>query len=73
MKIYNHRRISRQKYKIIFNGFVADITVLTASEIAGVNRKTADRYHHFFRAAIFEQTHDERKKCNFKNGIELDG
>jgi transposase len=72
MKIHNRRRISRQKYTIIFNSFVADITTLTASEIAGVNRKTADRYYNFFRRVIYEQAHAERRQCNVKNGIELD-
>lgn len=51
---------------------MADIIALTASEIAGVNRKTADRYYNFFRRVIYEQTHAERRQCNLKNGIELD-
>lgn len=72
MKVHNRRQISRQKYSILFNSFVADISALTASEIAGVNRKTADRNYCFFRTAIFEQAHAERKICNLKNGIELD-
>lgn len=72
MKVHNRRRISRQKYTILFSSFVADISALTASEIALVNRKTADRYYHFFRSVIYEQAHKERKICNLKNGIELD-
>lgn len=72
MKIHNRRRISRQKYSIIFNSFVADTSALTASEIAGVNRKTADRYYRLFRSAIYERAHTERKVCNLRNGIELD-
>ncbi|MCB9802017.1 MAG: IS1595 family transposase [Pseudomonadales bacterium] len=72
MRVHNRRRISRQKYTIIFNSFVADISALTASEIAGVNRKTANRYFRLFREVIYEHAHAERKVCNFKNGIELD-
>ncbi len=72
MQIHNRRRISRQKYTIIFNSFVSDISACTASEIANVNRKTADRYFRFFRTVLFEQAHAERKTCNLKNGIELD-
>jgi len=72
MKIHNRRRISRQKYTILFSSFVADISALTASEIAGVNRKTADRYFNLFRQVIFKQALQERQNCNLKNGIELD-
>jgi transposase len=72
MRIHNRRRISRQKYTILFSSFVADVSALTASEIAGVNRKTADRYYSIFRTAIFEHAHKERLTCNLKNGIELD-
>jgi len=72
MKIHKRRRISRQKYTIIYSSFVADISALTASEIAGVNRKTADRYYQLFRSALYEQAHAERRVCNFRNGIELD-
>ena len=45
---------------------------MTASEIAKVNRKTADRYYLMFRTVIYEQAHKERRNCNLKNGIELD-
>ena len=72
MRVHNRRRISRQKYTTIFNSFVADISALTASEIAGVNRKTADRYFKLFREVIFKQALEERQNCNLKNGIELD-
>ena len=72
MKIHNRRRISRQKYTVIFKSFVADITALTASKIAGVNRKTTDRYYSGFRQAIFSDALMERRNINLKNGIELD-
>ncbi len=51
---------------------MADISALTASDIANVNRKTADRYYLFFRSVIFQQAHLERQTCNLENGIELD-
>ena len=72
MRVHNRQRISRQKYTILFSSFVADISALTASEIAGVNRKTADRYFNLFRQATFKLALQERQNCNLKNGIGLD-
>lgn len=72
MKIHNRRRISRQKYTIVFASFVADIAALTAAKIAHVNRKTADRYYGIFRTVILVAAMRERKVQNLHNGIELD-
>jgi transposase len=72
MKIHNRRRISRQKYSIIFAGFVADIAAITVAKIAHVNRKTADRYYGIFREVILLAALHERRKQNLHNGIELD-
>lgn len=72
MRIHKRRRISGQKYQIIFRGFVADIVASKAAEIAGVNRKTADRYYTIFRRAILESAIDERKEAKLENGIEID-
>jgi len=72
MKVHNRRRISRQKYTIIFSSFVSDITAVNASEIAGVNRKTADRYFNIFRAVILQSALLERKDAQLGNGIEVD-
>lgn len=72
MIVHNRRRISRQKYTIIFNSFVADVAAIIAAEIAGVNRKTADRYYRLFREVIFEAAVKERQRINLHNGIEVD-
>lgn len=72
MKVHNRRRISRQKYTIIFNSFVSDIPSSKASEIASVNRKTSDRYYQIFREVITESALCERKDVHMKNGIEVD-
>lgn len=72
MKIHNRRRISRQKYSIIFAGFEADIAAVTVTKIAHVNRKTADRYYGIFREVILTAAVIERREQNLHNGIELD-
>jgi len=72
MKVHNRRRISRQKYTILFNSFVSDIAASKASEIASVNRKTADRYYLIFRKTIISKALCERKGADLGNGIEVD-
>lgn len=72
MRVHNHRRTSRQKYTIIFKSFVTDITATKAAEIAGVNRKTADRYYNLFRIVILRKAIYERKEANLGNGVEVD-
>ena len=72
MKVHNRRRISRQKYSIIFGSFVADIPASKAAVIAGVNRKTADRYYGIYREAIHEAATTERKEISLENGVEID-
>lgn len=72
MKVHKRRRISRQKYTILFNSFVTDIPASKAGEIAGVNRKTADRYYHIFRETIVQDALREREEAEFRNGIEVD-
>lgn len=72
MKIHNRRRISRQKYTILFACFVADIASSTAAKIASVNRKTADRYYGIYRQGVITAAIAERKAQNLHNGIEID-
>lgn len=72
MKIHYRRHISRQKYTILFNSFVTDIASSTASGIAHVNRKTADRYYLLFREVILAAALKEREERDLCNGIELD-
>lgn len=72
MKVHKRRRISRQKYTILFNSFVSDIPSSKASEIASVNRKTSDRYYQIFREALTGAALCERKDVRMKNGIEVD-
>jgi transposase-like protein len=72
MKVHKRRRISRQKYQIIFRGFVTDIPASKAAEIAGVNRKTGDRYYNIFRKAILKGALEERSNAHLGNGIEID-
>lgn len=72
MKVHKRRRISGQKYQIIFRSFVSDIVASKAAEIAGVNRKTADRYYRIFREAILRSAIYERKEERLGNGVEID-
>ena len=72
MRIHYRRRISRQKYTILFSSFVSDVAAVTAAKISGVNRKTADRYYHRFRQPILETALKERKQASLTNGIEVD-
>ena len=72
MRVHIRRRISRQKYTILFKSFVADIPASKAAEIASVNRKTADRYFDIFRTVVWENALEERSKTELKNGIEVD-
>src|SRR5687768_3356297 len=72
MIVHNRRRISRQKYTILFNSFVADVAATIAAEIAVVNRKTADRYYKFFREVMFTAALEERHLIQLHNGIEVD-
>ncbi len=72
MSIHKRRRISRAKYTIIFKSFIADIPATKAAFIAGVNRKTADRYYKLFRKAIIKAAVEERKEMQLENGIEVD-
>ena len=72
MIVHFRRRISRQKYTVLFNSFVADIPARKASEIALVNRKTADRYYTLFRKAISDAAIIEREAISLSNGIEID-
>lgn len=72
MRVHFRRRISRQKYTILFNSFVADIPARKAAEIAAVNRKTADRFFTLFRRAISQEAVREREEVSLSNGIEID-
>ena len=72
MRIHKRRRISRQKYQIIFNSFVTDIPSSKAAQIAGVNRKTSDRYYNLFRKAIIQDALKDRKRASLGNGVEID-
>lgn len=72
MRIHNRRRISRQKYSILFNCFVEDIASSKASGIARVNRKTSDRYYSIFRSVVISDAIEERKSTDLGNGIEVD-
>ena len=72
MKVHFRRRISRQKYTILFKSFVSDIPASKVSDIAGVNRKTADRYYTLFRNALLADALSERNHLDLKNGIEVD-
>lgn len=72
MKVHYRRHISRQKYTILFNSFMADIASSTAARITHVNRKTADRYYILFREVVLSAALEERKARDLHNGIELD-
>jgi len=72
MRIHKRRRISRQKYTVLFRSFVFDITASKAAQIAGINRKTADRYFNMFRDTVLKDALRERKSVELQNGIEAD-
>jgi len=44
MRGLKRRRLSDQKYRVLLRSFITDIPASKAALIAGVNRKTADRY-----------------------------
>lgn len=66
------RRISRVKYTILFKSFIADIPSNKAEIIAGVNRKTADKYYNLFRQVKVKEAIKESEKVKLGNGIEID-
>ncbi len=72
MKIHYRRRISRQKYTVLFNCFIADIPACKAGVITSVNRKTADRYYNMFRSVLLHDAYLERTRSALQNGIEID-
>ena len=72
MEWEKRRRISKDKYRILFRSFIADIPACKAAIIAGVNRKTADRYYNLFRAAIIKAAVKEREEVKLSNGVEID-
>ena len=72
MRVHKRRRISRAKYTVLFKSFVADIPSSKAGIIAGVNRKTADRYYNLFREVIVKEAIREREMMKLEDGIEVD-
>lgn len=60
----NRKRISRLKLSLIIKCFSTDITSLSCSLVAGVNRKTSDRYFNFFRNLIIKD--DEKERIKFQ-------
>lgn len=72
MIVHNRRRISRQKYTLIFRSFISDISALKSSSIVGVNRKTSDRYYNIFRRVILIDAIKERQQIKLFDGIEVD-
>ena len=72
MGVHKGRRVSKQKYQIIYRSFVTDIPAMKAAYIAGVNRKTADRYYGMFRDAIIQAAKKERAGIQLSNGVEID-
>ncbi len=72
MNIHLRRRISNQKYSIILRSFIADIQSSKTAQIAGVNRKTTDRYFNNLRTLIQSSALKERRSVQLDNGIEAD-
>ena len=72
MRVHKRRRISRAKYTVLFKSFIADIPACKAAMIAGVNRKTADRYYNLFREVIVREAIKERERIKLEDGIEVD-
>jgi len=72
MRGIKRRRISKDKYRILFRSFIADIPASKAAIIARVNRKTADRYYSLFRTVIIQAALEERREIKLNNGIEID-
>lgn len=72
MILNKRRRITKQKHVTILRSFVVDISAVSASRIAGVNRKTADRYYNIIREVVFLDAVRERKEMKLGNGIEID-
>ncbi|GEM_PF-5751822 len=72
MEGIKRRHISKDKYRIIFRSFIADIPACKTVIIAGVNRKTADYYYNLFRAVIIKAVLKEREEVKLGNGVEID-
>ena len=67
-----HRKISGQKFNLIIRSFATDISASSCADISQVNRKTADRYYHYFRRLILKQQAGERKKFLSETKTEVD-
>ena len=72
LSVIKRVKISERKLNLIVKCFCVDLTSLSTSKLAGVNRKTADRYFNFLRGLIIDDALLERKKSQIANGIEID-
>lgn len=64
--------ISRRKFDVIFDCFVADIPSSKAATISHTNRNTTNRYYQLFREVIYTEALRERNNADLSNGVEVD-
>ena len=60
----NYKRLSTQKVNRILRCFCLDVTATAATELAGVNRKTANSYYNEIRQKILKETLKETTADN---------
>lgn len=65
-------RISEKKYRFLMRCFLTDLTASQATQLALVNRNTANRYYNFFRDLAVEEETRERERYGVHNGAEID-
>ena len=63
-------RISERKFKELLKMFCADVAALTASKLAGVNRKTSQRIYECLRKRVVELAIEEARP--FTGEVEID-
>jgi len=65
-------KISDRKFSLIIRCFSNDITSVSCAGIVKVNRKTADRYYHYFRGLILKNQEKERRRFLSEDETEVD-
>jgi len=72
LKEIKRRRISDKKFRVLQRCFCSDCTAIQASQIALVNRNTAQRYFAHFRMLVIQDGWQEREQYEIGNGVEVD-
>jgi transposase len=65
-------KVFGQKFSLIVRCFATDVTASDCAQIVKVNRKTADRYYHYFRRLVLKQQAKERRQFLSETKTEID-